>query len=713
MHSGCEIMSQIIAENILSKIGPGKILHYACSTPKLVSALLQKGCDAWGYSSNKPEQESATLNGRISDDRPTKSFDSLILDHQAIASCPNIELLLQELRPLVANTLVILPAHSPTPSSSLDIVARSKSGIEQAAINAGYRRHPATYAVIDYAQYDAQTPNQPMFFQIVTDATLAIWPQDQLVSERDLHMDMTREPGPRADAHMVRYALAAEWVRPSDTVLDCACGLGYGTAMLAARSAGMSFIGIDIDAASIAYARDNFSDYQIDFRTSSAICLDFLKDNSIDLAVSFETLEHLEDYSGFLQEIARVLKPDGRVIVSVPNLWIDKTGFDPNPYHHHVFDYEKCRTALARHFLIEARYAQTAPGGMKLPNASRKLWRLPLTATDRDPDTEWWILVASVNPIQGATVPFSRPEYDRCTEGTGSTVAAFDTCYDNPWLYRAWMQIGLRLSDEHLLDMVIEEALPTTAPSSADRGGLLAVKAYSALRKGCVREYNRILQDITGYLDNPTDNPHVLRWCISLAFVAALLSLAQGQRLEAMHFLDRVTAMDPLRFSPLIATKLLAAHFLAGTMHLVDQNENAAQNAFVAGIEAARRALHAPDVNAIGNPLHPLAFGFVELAEIADMASQCALAIDALPRFRRSPALFWRSMDARRFGMISWLRALQDHNQYLDAEIDALRSEMHLLRSSSTIRALLPKRIKEVILIIIPRLIRRLIGRKR
>jgi len=46
-------------------------------------------------------------------------------------------------------------------------------------------------------------------------------------------MDMTREVGPRADAHTVRYSLAAQWVRAGDTVLDCACGLGYGSAILA------------------------------------------------------------------------------------------------------------------------------------------------------------------------------------------------------------------------------------------------------------------------------------------------------------------------------------------------------------------------------------------------------------------------------------------------------------------------------------------------
>jgi protein-L-isoaspartate O-methyltransferase len=56
----------------------------------------------------------------------------------------------------------------------------------------------------------------------------------------------------------VRYALAAEYVRPGDRVLDCACGLGYGTAVLAALSRGGEFLGMDLDAATAEYAQANY-----------------------------------------------------------------------------------------------------------------------------------------------------------------------------------------------------------------------------------------------------------------------------------------------------------------------------------------------------------------------------------------------------------------------------------------------------------------------
>ena len=136
--------------------------------------------------------------------------------------------------------------------------------------------------------------------------------------------------------------------------------------------------------------------------------------------------------------------------------------------------------------------------------------------------------------------------------------------------------------------------------------------------------------------------------------------------------------LDPLVFSPLLTTKTIAARFWRGVMHLVDGESNKARDAFRAGIEAGRRALHAPDQNAIGSPDVPLPFGFQELAEVADMASQCALAIAHVDEYDRSPGKFWKRVDIRRFGLASWAK-------HLGAENDRLREVLHMaeLRISS------------------------------
>jgi 2-polyprenyl-3-methyl-5-hydroxy-6-metoxy-1,4-benzoquinol methylase len=44
-----------------------------------------------------------------------------------------------------------------------------------------------------------------------------------------------------------------------------------------------------------------------------------MPDGSVDVVISFETIEHIVDYHQFMQEIKRVLKPGGILVLSTPN----------------------------------------------------------------------------------------------------------------------------------------------------------------------------------------------------------------------------------------------------------------------------------------------------------------------------------------------------------------------------------------------------------
>jgi SAM-dependent methyltransferase len=73
-----------------------------------------------------------------------------------------------------------------------------------------------------------------------------------------------------------------------------------------------------------------------------------LESDSFDAAVCFEVLEHLADPSAALDEIRRVLKPDGFMMVSSPNRSVHAPG---NPHHRHEFSPGELKHAL------EARFA--------------------------------------------------------------------------------------------------------------------------------------------------------------------------------------------------------------------------------------------------------------------------------------------------------------------------------------------------------------------
>ncbi|MCG3200613.1 MAG: Ubiquinone biosynthesis O-methyltransferase [Gammaproteobacteria bacterium] len=659
-------------EDLLRIVGPGSFLLLGCDHPELPQELLRRACSVRIIPGDDPALDH-DFAGSVSNALPgaEEKFHVVMACQSMMETIANPEESFAAMRQWIGRYLVLAPTRR------LDGGTKSRMRLlsaywADAALRSGLRRAPAAVSVGGYPALNNPALQPLSVFEVIGEADAAGREMQWLLANRDLHMDMSREFGPRSDAHMVRYAQAAEWVRPGDTVLDCACGLGYGSAILAARSAAGRVIGVDIDPASVSYAQRHFAArYGIEFMASSGTDLAAIPDRSIDLIASFETIEHVEDYHALIAEFARVLKPDGRIVASVPNLWVDETGRDPNPHHFHAFDWEKFRAAFDSRFIVEARYRQEAPGGFKLQKAARALERCALDT--REPDTEWWILVASMDPTAAQAAYSGHPQFAR-SHIDGEHVADFGAHYQNPWIYRSMVQMGERIADDAALADLALRVLQTMPLDSVDAGAAITVLGYHLLarrRFDQVADWRNVAE---AYLACSSGNPHVLRWQISTAFAAALLARDLGLRDQARADFDRVATMDALAFSPLLMTKIIAARFWSGVARLVDGDPGGARACFHAGTEAARAALHAPDVNAIGSPEQPLGFGFQELAEVADMASQCATAMNCIDLYARSPGLFWSRVDTRRFGLASWAKYLEQENRALQAHLTALVS---------------------------------------
>ncbi len=137
--------------------------------------------------------------------------------------------------------------------------------------------------------------------------------------------------------HMRRYLLAQQCV-VGKRVLDIACGTGYGGDILR-RGGARLVIGMDISREALAYAGKRWKSAisKARFVQADAHCLP-LPDGSLDVIVSFETLEHLNGPQRFLAEAKRVLAADGRLIVSTPNRAIASPG-SARPYSpYHTFE---------------------------------------------------------------------------------------------------------------------------------------------------------------------------------------------------------------------------------------------------------------------------------------------------------------------------------------------------------------------------------------
>lgn len=165
-------------------------------------------------------------------------------------------------------------------------------------------------------------------------------------------------PGEIAYEHVHRYAFARRFAK-GRRVLDAACGEGYGSALLADTAA--TVLGVDLDAATVAQAREHYATRaNLSFETASVTALP-CADASVDLVVSFETIEHIgaDDQLRMLEEFRRVLTSDGLLVLSSPNRveYSERTGFR-NPFHVHELDRDELASLLCKDFPNQRWYRQ-------------------------------------------------------------------------------------------------------------------------------------------------------------------------------------------------------------------------------------------------------------------------------------------------------------------------------------------------------------------
>ncbi|MGH8958762.1 MAG: class I SAM-dependent methyltransferase [Acidimicrobiia bacterium] len=102
-----------------------------------------------------------------------------------------------------------------------------------------------------------------------------------------------------------------DWVKPKpgDRILDVGCGRGH--VVNALRAVGVAAEGIDLNpnAAEVAIVPG--------VRTMSATSLDY-EDGYFDAVVSFHAVEHIPDVGAAIGEIARVVRPEGKVLLIYP-----------------------------------------------------------------------------------------------------------------------------------------------------------------------------------------------------------------------------------------------------------------------------------------------------------------------------------------------------------------------------------------------------------
>jgi SAM-dependent methyltransferase len=211
------------------------------------------------------------------------------------------------------------------------------------------------------------------------------------------------------DEHRARYRFARQFARrlgPDAAILDAGCGTGYGTAEF---SDARSVTAFDISAEAVRHARDRYAGQRVRYLQAACESLPFA-DSSFDLVVAFEVIEHLKRWREMLNEVKRVLKPAGILLVSTPNRAYyaeSRASAGPNPFHVREFDRREFSEALDAVFPHVALWTQDHVEGLGFlpfpapPSGSAGVLDAP---DEQDPENAYFFLGAC------SGMPFAGPE---------------------------------------------------------------------------------------------------------------------------------------------------------------------------------------------------------------------------------------------------------------------------------------------------------------
>jgi SAM-dependent methyltransferase len=176
--------------------------------------------------------------------------------------------------------------------------------------------------------------------------------------------------------HLARYRFCLPLVS-GKTVLDAACGVGYGTECMAQIAARV--VGVDLDGDASSVARQATMRRNVDFARMDCRHTGF-RARSFDVVVAFEFLEHIHEQAQFMEEITRILKGDGVLIISTPSREpYNLARKTPNPFHLCELSPEEFERLMRRYFGQVAIYGQRRNRSfLRYQDADRRLKELEI-----------------------------------------------------------------------------------------------------------------------------------------------------------------------------------------------------------------------------------------------------------------------------------------------------------------------------------------------
>jgi len=124
---------------------------------------------------------------------------------------------------------------------------------------------------------------------------------------------------------IVRYSCAKKFLKEGDKILDFGCGTGIGSFILQ-KGESVRITGIDIDKAQIDFAKKLYNPSDINFIQKDIIPSGL--EETYDLIVISEVLEHIENWKRILEILKENLKENGEFFITLPNWFHHQSYFN-------------------------------------------------------------------------------------------------------------------------------------------------------------------------------------------------------------------------------------------------------------------------------------------------------------------------------------------------------------------------------------------------
>ena len=112
------------------------------------------------------------------------------------------------------------------------------------------------------------------------------------------------------------------------TIADIGCGYGFLLRKIREENKSIRLIGIDSDSKTIEYLKK----YNIEIYPDVDSYTEDYNKNNADLIISSHSIEHFTDPNHFFKIIKKVIKPNGKLFLELPNTPLTKDKYLKRPY---------------------------------------------------------------------------------------------------------------------------------------------------------------------------------------------------------------------------------------------------------------------------------------------------------------------------------------------------------------------------------------------